>query len=111
MEKFNSVKWNISTCIPPFGYLHLFDCTLTGNRQLSENELRYEGIELRQSEESNDTLHIDHLQMKHSTAFTCRVDNTLTSGEETFLLKVRGRCDNYFYFRPPLNTQTDKPTV
>lgn len=76
---------------------------------MSENELRYEGIELKQSEEANDTLLIEHLVMKHSTAFTCQVDNTLTSGEETFLLNVRGRCGHYFYQLHPFNTitQTD----
>lgn len=66
---------------------------MTGNQKLNENELRYElGIELQASEEANDTLAIEHLQMDlHNTALTCRVDNTLTADEETLLLNVRGR--------------------
>lgn len=77
---------------PPHLTLSIY-CLITGNQKLNENELRYElGIELQASEEANDTLAIEHLQMDlHNTALTCRVDNTLTADEETLLLNVRGR--------------------
>ncbi|XP_017490242.1 PREDICTED: uncharacterized protein LOC108378455, partial [Rhagoletis zephyria] len=73
---------------------------IVGNQKLNENELRYElGIELQASEEANDTLAIDHLQMDlHNTALTCRVDNTLTADEETLLLNVR---ENEVYINGP----------
>lgn len=58
----------------------------------------WQGIELRRTRQKGDTLYIAKLTLSHSNLYTCAVDNSYTSHEQSILLQVRGKYFSMFLY-------------